>query len=147
VLIYYYLFIYCLESFNEIKLSLNDFLDFDSIKIYFKSRVFPYTNRMILDITFKFMAGFNMQLIFDYFYVSRKKQWLITYLKNMMCRLDMLYTINIETFYIDFLFFYSFSFFKFFFFTIFFYVLFSWNFVLSFLYITFSWKVWGFLNF
>jgi hypothetical protein len=58
---------------NDIKSSLNNFLDFNTIKFHYKSHVFPCINGTILDITFKFMVGFNMQLIYDCFYVPRKK--------------------------------------------------------------------------
>jgi hypothetical protein len=53
---------------NIINISFNNLLDFDPIKNHFKSHVFFYTNRIILDITFKFIAEFNMQLIYDCFY-------------------------------------------------------------------------------
>jgi hypothetical protein len=40
-------------------------------------------NGTILDITFKFMIGFNMWLIFDYFYASRKKRRLFNHFNLM----------------------------------------------------------------
>jgi hypothetical protein len=68
-------FIFNLGNTNDVIFSLNDFLDFDPIKIYYcKSRVLSCVNGTILEITFKFMVGLNMQLIFDCFYASRKKQ-------------------------------------------------------------------------
>jgi hypothetical protein len=48
---------------NNVKISLNNFLDYDSIKIYFKLHIFPHTNRIILNITFKFIAKLNMQVV------------------------------------------------------------------------------------
>jgi hypothetical protein len=68
-------FIFNLDDTKNVMFSLNDFLDFDPINTYYyKSRVFSCMNGMILDITFKFMAGFNMRLIFDCFYTPRKKR-------------------------------------------------------------------------
>jgi hypothetical protein len=106
--------------------NLTDFLDFDPIKNYFyKSRVLSYANGMILDITFKFMAGNNMQLIFDCFYAPRKKQQLFKYL-DLMCKLGSPVIIYIEHLYIDFLFFFIFSFF---FKILFYFFIFSFSFI------------------
>jgi hypothetical protein len=66
-------FVTTLGNTNDVKFSLNNFLDFDPIKIYFKSHVLSYLNGKILNITFKFTVGLNIQLIFSYFYASRKK--------------------------------------------------------------------------
>jgi hypothetical protein len=68
-----------LSDTDDIKFNLNQFLDFNSIKIYIKSYVFSYMNRKILDITFKFNIGLNMQLIYDYFYTLKKKCRLINF--------------------------------------------------------------------
>jgi hypothetical protein len=68
-------FIFNLDDTNNVKFSLIDFLNFDLIKnYYYKSYVLFCANGMILDITFKFLAEYNMQLIFDCFYASRKKR-------------------------------------------------------------------------
>jgi hypothetical protein len=67
-------FIFNLGDTNDVKFSLTGFLDFDPIKNYsYKSCILSYANGMILDITFKFMAGHNMRLIYDCFYALRKK--------------------------------------------------------------------------
>jgi hypothetical protein len=67
-------FIFNLSDTNDVIFSLNDFLDFDTIKnYYYKSRVLSCKNGTISDITFKFMAGHNMRLMFAYFYTPRKK--------------------------------------------------------------------------
>jgi hypothetical protein len=55
------------------KLSLNNFLDFNLITNHFKSHISPSKNGTILDITFKFIAGSNMRLIYISFYTSKKK--------------------------------------------------------------------------
>jgi hypothetical protein len=95
---------------NDVMFSLINFLEFDPIKNYlYKSRVLFYANRKILDITFKFMAGHNMRLIFDCFYAPKKKRRLSKYLE-LMCRQDSPVTIRIEHLYIDFLFSFIFSF-------------------------------------
>jgi hypothetical protein len=62
-----------LDDTNDVKFSLNNFLDFDSIINHLKSRVFSCKNGTILDITFKFFAEPNMQLIYDCFYASKRK--------------------------------------------------------------------------
>jgi hypothetical protein len=76
-------FIFNLSDTNDVMFNLNEILDFDPI-MYFKSRVFSYTNGTILYITFKFMAGLNMQLIFNYFYAPKKKHRLFSYF-DLMC--------------------------------------------------------------
>jgi hypothetical protein len=122
--------------------SIADFLDFDPNKNYFyKSRILFCTNGTILDITFKFMAGHNVWLIFDCFYASRKKRHLSKYL-NLMCKQSLHITIQIELLYIDSLFSFNFSFFLnilfflFFYFFFYFYnfVIISWIFVILFRY-------------
>jgi hypothetical protein len=86
---------------------------------------------MILDITFKFITGLNMQLILNYFYVQKKKYRLINFIKITMYELDIPFTFNIK-FYIDFLFLFSFyNFFSIFFFP-FFFVLIFFKFYISF---------------
>jgi hypothetical protein len=87
-------FIFSLGDTNDIMFSLNDFLDFDPINIYYyKSRVLSCMDGTILNITFKFMARHNMQLIFDCFYALRKKRQLFSYLELIcgqnLCRLYM----------------------------------------------------------
>jgi hypothetical protein len=57
-----------LDNTNNVKFSLNSLLDFDLIKNHNKLCICFCTN-----ITFKFMVGLNIQLIFDYFYAPRKK--------------------------------------------------------------------------
>jgi hypothetical protein len=104
-------FIFNLSDTNDVMFSLIKFLNFGPIKNYFyKSRVFSCANEMILDITFKFMAEHNMQLIFNCFYASRKKRRLSEYL-DLMCEQGSPVTINIEHLYIDFSFSFIFSFF------------------------------------
>jgi hypothetical protein len=66
--------IFNLGDTNDVMFSLTDFLDFDPIKSYYKSRVLSCTNGKIQDITFKFIVELNMRLIFGYFYASRKKK-------------------------------------------------------------------------
>jgi hypothetical protein len=108
-------FIFTLGDTNDVIFSLNEILDFDPI-IFFKSRVLSCTNRKISYITFKFIAGLNMQLIFNCFYASKKKQRLLNHF-DMMCGQDLLFIYNIETIYIDFIFpFILFSLFTIFFF-------------------------------
>jgi hypothetical protein len=54
-------FIFNLGDTNDVMFSLTEFLEFDPIKNYlYKSRVLSCINRIIMDITFKFMAGHNM---------------------------------------------------------------------------------------
>jgi hypothetical protein len=53
-------FITTLDNTNNVKFSLNNFLNFDPIKNYFKSHIFPCMNGTILNITFKFTAELNM---------------------------------------------------------------------------------------
>jgi hypothetical protein len=78
-------FISNLSDINDVMFSLTDFLEFDPIKnYYYKSCVLSCTNGTISDITFKFMAGHNIRLIFDYFYAPRKKRQLLKYL-DLMC--------------------------------------------------------------
>jgi hypothetical protein len=48
-----------LDNIDDV-ISLSNLLDFDLIKNYLKLHIFPYINRMILDITFKFIAELNM---------------------------------------------------------------------------------------
>jgi hypothetical protein len=67
-------FIFNLSDTNDVMFSITDFLDFNPIINYFyKPRVLSYANGMILDITFKFIIGHSMRLIFDCFYAPRKK--------------------------------------------------------------------------
>jgi hypothetical protein len=116
-------FIFNLDNTNDIMFSLNEFLDFDLINdYYFKSHVFFYTNGIILDITFKFIAGLNMRLIFNCFYASKKKQRLSNHI-DLICGQDLPITFNIEQLYKDFLFtfFFFFRIFFFFFFYFFFF--------------------------
>jgi hypothetical protein len=132
--------------------SLNNFLDFNPIKIYYdKSRVLSCTNRTILDITFKFMTRHSMRLIFDCFYAPRKKRRLSKYLELMYGQ-SLPVTVYIECLYIDFLF--SFIFFLFFeilvflffyFFFFYYFVIISWNLVIFYCYVLIMWEVWGFL--
>jgi hypothetical protein len=138
-------FIFNLGDTNDVMFSLNNFLDFNPINNYFKSRVFPCANGTILDITFKFRTGPNMRLIFDCLYASRKKRQLFNHL-NLICEQNLRRTFNIDH-YIDF-------FFLFFSFTIFFFLFFyssfkffdfiSWNFVTLFCYILLIWEIWRF---
>jgi hypothetical protein len=93
-----------LSDTDDVNINLLLFLNFNLIKNYFKSYVFSCTNKMIMDITFKFIAGLNMHLIFDYFYVPKKKQQLYSFLTIMMCKLITHFLLNIEIFYIDFFF-------------------------------------------
>jgi hypothetical protein len=102
-------FIFNLGDTNDVMFSLNDFLDFNPINNYFKSRILSCTNGTIQDITFKFRTGLNMRLIFDCFYTPRKKRRLFNYL-DFMCEPNLLRTFNIE-FYIDFNFLFLFLFF------------------------------------
>jgi hypothetical protein len=62
-----------LGNTNDIMFSLTNFLDFDPITIFFMSHIYPCINEIILNITFKFTAEFNMKLIFNCFYAPRKK--------------------------------------------------------------------------
>jgi hypothetical protein len=104
-------FIFNLGDTNDVMFSITNFLDFDPIKNYFyKSRVLSCANETILDITFKFMAGHNIQLMFDCFYAPRKKQQLFKYL-DLMCRQGSPVTIQIELFIYRFTFFFYFFFF------------------------------------
>jgi hypothetical protein len=124
-------FIFNLGDTHDVKFSLTGFSDFDPIKNYsFKSRVISCANGTILDITFKFMAGYNMRLIFDCFYAPRKKRRLPKYL-DTMCGQGSPVLIKIEFKYIDFLssFNFFFSFLVFLFFYFFFYIFF-YNFVI-----------------
>jgi hypothetical protein len=66
-----------LDNTINININLNQTLNFDPIKYYFKSHISSCTNGMILNITFKFMVGLNIWLIFNYFYALRKKQQLL----------------------------------------------------------------------
>jgi hypothetical protein len=77
-------FIFNLGDTNDVMFSLNDFLDFNPINNYFKSRVLSCTNGTIQDIIFKFRTGLNMRLIFDCFYTPRKKSRLFNHL-DLMC--------------------------------------------------------------
>jgi hypothetical protein len=78
-------FTFSLGDTHDVKFSLTSFLDFDPNKnYYYKSRVFSCANGTILDITFKFLAGHNMRLIFDCFYTPRKKQRLFKF-SDLMC--------------------------------------------------------------
>jgi hypothetical protein len=61
-----------LDDTNDVSFSLNNFLNFNLIKNYLKSHIFPYMNETILNITFKFIVGLNMQLIFGYFMHQEK---------------------------------------------------------------------------
>jgi hypothetical protein len=45
---------------NDVKFSLNNFLDSNPIITNLKLHIFPSKNVIILDITFKFSAKFNM---------------------------------------------------------------------------------------
>jgi hypothetical protein len=63
-----------LSNTNDISFSLNNLLNFNPIKIPLKSRISLYINGTILNITFKFsIIKLNIQLIYDYFYIPRKK--------------------------------------------------------------------------
>jgi hypothetical protein len=62
-----------LNDTTGVKFSLYKYLNFNPTINYFKLCVFPNKNRTISDITFKFIAGSNMQLIYNCFYASRKK--------------------------------------------------------------------------
>jgi hypothetical protein len=104
-----------LDDTDDVKFSLYNILNFDLIKNSFKSCISPCKNGTIFSITFKFIARLNMQLIFDFFYASRKKRQLFNHL-DLMCGQTLCKTLNIE-YYIDF-------FFLFFFFTIFFFLFF-----------------------
>jgi hypothetical protein len=84
-------------------------MDSNSIKFYFKLCAFSCMNGTILDIIFKFNIELNMQLIHTCFYASRKKWWLTNQVKILMCKSVTLSILQIETFYIDFLFFFFFS--------------------------------------
>jgi hypothetical protein len=53
-------FIFNLGDTNNVMFSLTDFLNFDLIKSYYKSRVLSCTNGTIHDITFKFRTGPNI---------------------------------------------------------------------------------------
>jgi hypothetical protein len=141
-------FIFNLGDTTNVMFSLTDFLDFNPINNHHKSRVFSCTNGTIQDITFKFMARYNIQLIFDCFYAPRKKRRLIKHLIPM-CEQSLRGIYNIE-FYIDFLFSFSFlqifSFFFFFSFKIFCdkFIIISWNFVTLFCYVLLIWEIWRF---
>jgi hypothetical protein len=114
-------FIFNLDDTYDVKFSLTGFLDFNPITNYFyKSRVFSCVNGMILDITFKFLAGHNMRLTFDYFYAPRKKKHRPFNLSYLMWELNLHDIHNIE-YYIDFLF--SFFFFTILFFSFFYFFL------------------------
>jgi hypothetical protein len=136
-------FIFNLDDTNNVMFSLTDFLDFDPIKNYFyKLYVLSCMNGTILDITFKFMAGLNMQLIFGYFYAPRKKRQLFTYF-DLMCGQDLPVSYNIELSYIDFSFSFIFSFFFtilnflfFYFFSFYHFILISWDLGFFFYYIS-----------
>jgi hypothetical protein len=63
-----------LDDTDDVNFNLSNFLEFNLIKNYFKSHVSLYTNRTsIVDITFKFNVGHDIRLIYDCFYVPRKK--------------------------------------------------------------------------
>jgi hypothetical protein len=143
-------FIFNLGDTKNVMFSLNNFLDFDLINTYYyRLCVFSCVNRTILDITFKFIVGLNMRLIFDYFYASRKKQQLFNHF-DLIYGQGLLVTFNIERFYIDFFFLFFFFFIIFFFFSFYFFfsfkifVLISWNLVFIFCYISIIWEVWEF---
>jgi hypothetical protein len=137
-------FIFNTVDTNDVKFSLNKFLDFNPINNYFKLYVSSCMNRTILIITFKFIARLNRRFIYICYYTPRKKQWLFNHFV-VMCRQGLLTSFNIKTFYIDFLFLFLF-FFLFFFFRLFKLLdNISWNFVLFFCYISIIWKVWEFL--
>jgi hypothetical protein len=133
-----------LGNTDDVKFSLNNFLDSDSITNYLKSYVSSSKNGMILDITFKFIIGSNMWLIYAYLYAPRKKRRLSPYIKLFMCG-PVTFYYNIETFYIDLYFFFYISFF--FFFSFFlnrnFFLLLR-NFVIFCLYVGIYWKIWKF---
>jgi hypothetical protein len=141
-------FIFNLGDTYDIKFSLTGFLDFDPIKNYYcKSRVLSCANGTILDITFKFLAGFNMRLIFDCFYASRKKKkQRLPEILDLMCGQNLQNTNNIET-YIDFLFsFYLLIILLFLFFYFFAnFVIISWNFVTLYCYVLLIQEIWRFL--
>jgi hypothetical protein len=135
-------FIFNLGNTNDIKFSLNNFLNFDLIINYSKSCVFYCANRTILNITFKFIVELNMQLIFDYFYTPRKKRQLRSYFENLICKQTVFQFFNIKTLYINFLFsffgfFTNFKNFHFIFqFCFYPFVIISWNFVHFFCYVS-----------
>jgi hypothetical protein len=114
---------------NDVMFSLNNYLEFDIIINYNKLHVLSCVNGTILDITFKFMTGHNMRLIFDCFYAPRKKRRLLNYL-NLMCEQNLFKTFNIK-YYINFLFLFFYFTIFFFFLSIFFYFFFK-KFVLIF---------------
>jgi hypothetical protein len=122
--------------------SLNDFLDFNPINNYYKSRVFPCANGKILDITFKFKTGSNMRLIFDCLYAPRKKRRLLNHLA-LICGHNLCRPFTID-YYIDFIFLFFFFIillFLFFYFSFKFSDFISWNFVTLFSYILLIWKI------
>jgi hypothetical protein len=142
-------FIFNLGDTNNVNFSLHNLLNYNPTNKFFcKSRVLFCTNEIIFDITFKFMAGLDMWLIFDCFYAPRKKWRLFNHF-DMMYGQDSPITFNIKQFYIDFLFsfipFLFFTIFLFFFFYFFFsfqiLILVSWDFVFLFCYILIIWKV------
>jgi hypothetical protein len=138
-------FSFQLGDTNNVIFSLNEFLDFNPINLYFKLRVLSYTNGTIQDITFKFRTRINMRLIYVCYYTPRKKRRLFNH-SNLMCDLNLLRTFNIE-FYIDFDFLFFFLIFSYFFFFSFFqnFVYISWKFVTLYCYALLNWKIWRFL--
>jgi hypothetical protein len=103
-----------LSDINDVKFNLYNLLDYDPIKTYNNLHVLYYSNGIISNITFKFNTGINMQLIYSYFYASRKKWWLLKYDNNyILCEPKI--PLNIEFFYIEFSFTLFFFFFYFYF--------------------------------
>jgi hypothetical protein len=86
----------------DVKFSLYKYLDFNSTSNQFKSRILLSKNGTISNITFKFIAGYNMQLIYDCFYASRKKRRLFIIDITRMCRLLIFSIHNIDRNFIDF---------------------------------------------
>jgi hypothetical protein len=129
---------------NDVIFSLNEFLDFNPINLYSKSRVLSRTNGTIQDITFKFRTRLNTRLIYICYYTSRKKRRLFNHLA-LMCNPNLLRTFNIE-FYIDFDFLFFFLIFSYFFFFSFFqnFVYISWKFVTLYCYVFLIWEIWRF---
>jgi hypothetical protein len=61
-----------LDNTNNIN-NLYNFFNSNPNKIYLKLYIFPYKNKTILNIIFKFTAKYNIQLIYDCFYISKRK--------------------------------------------------------------------------
>jgi hypothetical protein len=66
-------FVLSLNNTNDVNNNFKIFSDYNSIKFNFKSCDFSCINGAILDITFKFNIGLDMQLIYTCLYALRKK--------------------------------------------------------------------------